>query len=106
MTDKPTAELKADLREAREWVANNPRDFRVRDFKRRISEREAVLEARGEEFEPVPCQSREATRRRIYHAHRSPAPRDRVGDALIAPVTSLPASPTPRHRRVAPCRPR
>lgn len=71
MNDKPTAELKADLREHREWVANNPRDFRVRDYKQRISQIEAELEARGEELEPLPKRTHQARRPTIYHAqHR------------------------------------
>jgi hypothetical protein len=38
MKDRPTASLKIDLREQREWLANNPGDFRVGDYRRRIKE--------------------------------------------------------------------
>jgi len=71
MNDKTTAELKADLREQRQWLMNNPRDFRVRDYKRRISEIEAELEARGEPLEPPPKRGREANRRKIYQAQHT-----------------------------------
>ena len=69
MNDKPTAELKADLREQRQWLANNPRDFRAGDYRRRISQLEADLETRGEALEPERPDA--PTRRKIYDAqHR------------------------------------
>lgn len=71
MTDRPTAELKAELREQRQWLANNPRDFRARDYRRRISALEAELEARGEKLEPERRGTPRRSETKIYQAqHR------------------------------------
>lgn len=71
MSDKPTAELKANLRAEREYLESGPPAFRARASRNRIRELEAALEARGEKLEPERKPIASRTAGKIYDAqHR------------------------------------
>jgi len=71
MNDDSTAELKANLRALREWLATNPSGVRAQDIRRRVRETEAELEARGETLEPERRTVPKRTGLKIYDApHR------------------------------------
>ena len=52
MNDKTTAELKAELRAEREYLASGLPAFRARSSRERIREMETELEARGDAGRP------------------------------------------------------
>jgi hypothetical protein len=71
VSDKPTAELRADLRAEREYLESGPPAFRAQASRNRIRELEAALQSRGEKLEPERRPTPSGAVRRIYHAqHR------------------------------------
>lgn len=70
--DKSIAELKAELRGKREWLASNPSGLLARSIRRDVQQIEAELEARGEKPEEERKRRPPAGRYApIYHAsHR------------------------------------
>jgi hypothetical protein len=71
VSDRPTAELKAELRAESEYLESGPPAFRARASRSRIRELEAALKARGEKLEPERKPNASTTARKIYHAqHR------------------------------------